>query len=212
MGRTSDARERLVDAARDLIATRSYHAVGVSDICADAGVRKGSFYHFFESKQALTCAAIDAHWAAQETDCLRILQADEPPLRRLRELLDYYVRTQEETKYATGTVRGCTLANITLQLDAEQGDLRARLSDIFDAQVAQVLHVVQEAAAAGDVPGHVASTTTARAIVAQIEGLVLFARLHDDTGVLAGLHAAVGALLGVPDALTGATTGALITS
>ena len=203
MGRTSDARERLVDAARDLIAARSYHAVGVSEICAGAGVRKGSFYHFFDSKQALTCAAIDAHWAAQEADCLRVLEADEPPLRRLRGLLDYYVRTQEETKRATGTVRGCTLANVTLQLDAEQEDLRALLAGIFDAQVAQVLRVLEEAAAAGDVPARVASTATARAVVAQIEGSVLFARLHEDTGVLDGLPAAVGALLGAPDALTG---------
>ena len=206
MGRTSDARERLVDAARGLIASRSYHAVGVSDICADAGVRKGSFYHFFESKQALTRTALDAHWADQEADLRRLLHTDAPPLQRLRNLLDHFLLVQEGIQRDCGTVRGCTLANVALQLDAGQPDLRARLAEIFDAQVALVLDVLREAAAAGDVPASVASAATARSVIAQIEGSVLFARLHDDPGVLAGLPTAVGALLGVPGGLTGAAT------
>jgi len=40
---------------------RGYAAVGVQEICDQAGVNKGSFYHFFPSKQALVLAVIEAH-------------------------------------------------------------------------------------------------------------------------------------------------------
>lgn len=59
MGRTSDARERILEAAIELIYARSYSAVGVQAICERAGVQKGSFYHFFPSKRELTLAAVD---------------------------------------------------------------------------------------------------------------------------------------------------------
>ena len=62
MGRHSDARERLIEAAGELWHTRSYADVGVSEICDHAGVQKGSFYHFFSSKRDLALAVIDERW------------------------------------------------------------------------------------------------------------------------------------------------------
>ena len=43
MGRTSDAKERLIRAAMDLFFTRSYTAVGVQELCKAAAVKKGKF-------------------------------------------------------------------------------------------------------------------------------------------------------------------------
>ena len=48
MGRTSDADERLKDAALALIWEESYGAVTIDDICNRAEVKKGSFYYFFD--------------------------------------------------------------------------------------------------------------------------------------------------------------------
>jgi len=49
-----DTYDRILLAARELIHARSYAEVGVAAICDQAQVKKGSFYHFFPSKQALT--------------------------------------------------------------------------------------------------------------------------------------------------------------
>lgn len=64
MGRTSDAREKIITAAQSLIELRGYSALGVAEICKSAGVPKGSFYYFFESKEALALTVLDEHWAA----------------------------------------------------------------------------------------------------------------------------------------------------
>src|SRR5579862_6886989 len=54
-------RTKLLEAARDVIRTKGYAATTVDDICAAAGVSKGSFFHHFLSKEEMGIAAID-HW------------------------------------------------------------------------------------------------------------------------------------------------------
>jgi TetR/AcrR family transcriptional regulator, transcriptional repressor for nem operon len=49
----SDTKSRILSAARDLIAKHGFNGVGISDILAKAGVPKGSFYHWFSSKEQL---------------------------------------------------------------------------------------------------------------------------------------------------------------
>jgi len=48
---TQNSRERLLDAADELMYERGYEAVSVADLCAAADARKGSFYHWWPSKR-----------------------------------------------------------------------------------------------------------------------------------------------------------------
>jgi len=57
-----DSRTRLLDAALILVRSRGYAATRVDDICAAAGVTKGSFFHHFKGKDDLALAAV-THWA-----------------------------------------------------------------------------------------------------------------------------------------------------
>jgi TetR/AcrR family transcriptional regulator, transcriptional repressor for nem operon len=187
MGRPSTAGDRLLAAACALMRERSYATVGVADICARADVRKGSFYHFFPSKQALTLAAIDIHWAEQRATWLTILTADEPPLRRLRRLFDHTAEAHRQARDAAGAVPGSVLANLALELSNQDQLVQRRLQEVFAEQIALVEGLLHEAAEAGEVPGESAGTRIARAVVAQMEGMVLFAKLGNDPDVLADL-------------------------
>jgi TetR/AcrR family transcriptional repressor of nem operon len=55
----SETRAKLLDAARDVIRTKGYAGSTVDDICAAAGVTKGGFFHYFDSKEELGVAAIE---------------------------------------------------------------------------------------------------------------------------------------------------------
>jgi TetR/AcrR family transcriptional repressor of nem operon len=59
-------RAKLLDAARDVIRAKGYAATTVDDICAAAGVSKGSFFHHFESKEQMGIAAVEAFGAMAE--------------------------------------------------------------------------------------------------------------------------------------------------
>ncbi|MEO3810277.1 TetR/AcrR family transcriptional regulator [Sphaerisporangium sp. B11E5] len=195
MGRSSDAKEKILTAARSLIELRGYSALGVAEICTAAGVPKGSFYHFFESKEALALAVIDGHWAVQLRDWTRVLHSDDAPLQRLRRLFEETEAAQRAGQQSCGTVSGCMFGNLTLEMSNQTEAIRERLQRIFDAQVDMVAAVVAEALDRGDVT--VADPReAARSVVAQLEGQVLFAKLYNDTQGLGVLWANCLALLG----------------
>ena len=80
----ADTQQRILDSARELIYARSYADVGVAAICEHAGVKKGSFYHFFPSKRELTLAVLDAYYADLKENLIDKAFADDvPPLARL---------------------------------------------------------------------------------------------------------------------------------
>lgn len=57
MAPPSDSRIKLLDAAITLIRTKGYEGTRVDDLCAAAGVSKGSFFHHFKTKEELAFAA-----------------------------------------------------------------------------------------------------------------------------------------------------------
>lgn len=195
MGRTSDAKERILSAAQSLIEVRGYADLGVAEICKVADVPKGSFYYFFESKEALTLSVIDEHWAAQERTWARILTGDAVPLQRLRQLFEETEAGQRAGQQSCGTVSGCLFGNLTLEMSNHTEAIRTRLQEIFDAQVKMVDSVITEALLRNEVT--VTDTReAARSVVAQLEGQVLFAKLYNNTDRLGPLWANCLALLG----------------
>src|ERR1700744_5234043 len=94
MGRTSDSRQRLMDAAHELIWNYSYGAVTIDAICERAGVKKGSFYYFFDSKSDLAIAAIEAWWDIRHALIRELFRAEVPPLERIRRYLDFVAQRQ----------------------------------------------------------------------------------------------------------------------
>jgi AcrR family transcriptional regulator len=57
--RSEETRSKIMESAIRLFSNRGFNAASVDDICAEAGVSKGAFYHHFESKQALFLALLD---------------------------------------------------------------------------------------------------------------------------------------------------------
>ncbi|KAK1185689.1 TetR/AcrR family transcriptional regulator [Streptomyces sp. NBS 14/10] len=200
MGRTSDARERILSAARSLIETHGYSALGVAEICRTAGVPKGSFYYFFDSKESLALAVIDEHWAGQKRTWTTALSSDAQrrdaqPLLRLRRLFEETEVGLRTAQQSCGTVSGCLFGNLTLEMSNQTEAIRTRLQEIFEAQVEMVDSVIAEALERQEV--EVADTReAARAVVAQLEGQVLFAKLYNSTQQLGPLWANCLALLG----------------
>ncbi len=199
MGRTSTARDRLLDSACQLMHTRGYAAIGVAEICVRADVRKGSFYHFFESKQSLTVEVVDTHWHAQRVSWRERLTGPEPAIERLQRLIAWLVETQRDAWQGTGRVDGCLLGNLAVELSNQETVVQQRLTAAFDEQ-AELVHVaLTEGAGDGSVAPEYADRATARAVVAQIEGAVLLAKLAGEVSSLDDLWPHVRRLVGAPE-------------
>ncbi|MBM7505113.1 TetR/AcrR family transcriptional regulator [Agromyces aurantiacus] len=198
MGRRSDAGDRILAAGTKLFGQRAYAAIGVAEIAAEAEVPKGSFYYFFPSKQALAMAVVNRHWEHQRAEWLRILTAPDSLADRLRALFVSTAEVQRQAVNGTGAVVGCLFGNLALEVSAQDDPLRIRLQEIFEEQIDIVEDAIRGAIEAEEVT--VATPReSAKSIVAQIEGMVLFAKLFNDPGQLDRLWQDSMRLLGVDE-------------
>lgn len=198
MGRTSDARERLLSSAMQRIHARSYYAVTVDDICAAAAVNKGSFYYYFPSKQALVVAAIEAQWDRIRTTLLEPAFApDLAPLARIVRLFRLAADVHQARFDTGGQVLGCAFGNLALELGTQDPVVMAALRDVFAGYCGYFADALAEAQASGAV--QVADIgATARALLAFFEGALLLAKTDNDAQVISRLAPQALALIGCP--------------
>src|SRR5688572_830030 len=132
MGRTSDADERLMAAALDLMWEESYGAVTIDDICKRADVKKGSFYYFFDSKAALAVAALEKLW---RDDWKPVMDArfssSVEPLERIKGYLESAYTKQCEVKQQTGKVLGCPVCSVGSEISTQEIDVSAKVREPF---------------------------------------------------------------------------------
>jgi TetR/AcrR family transcriptional regulator, transcriptional repressor for nem operon len=194
MGRTSDAKARLIEAAMELIYARGYSAVGVQEICAQAGVNKGSFYHFFPSKQALVLTVIDAYAQYVQQMWEEAMLAVPSPLERMLRVFEIAYEAHRTLVDACGQMRGCPIGNLVLELSNQDETIRQKLWEVCRGWADMVERMLREAAASGEL--HVRDIdTTAQSVIAYFEGVLLLAKAQNDPLVVKQLAQGVKYLL-----------------
>ena len=183
MGRVSDAKERLMDAVRALIWEGSFGSTTIDQICEKAGVKKGSFYYFFESKADLAVAALDAEWEVRRVELDAIFSPIVPPLERLRKYCEYGYRIQVEIHAKCGCVLGCPLFTLGSEISTLEDRLSRKVQEILDYKRSYLESAIRDAHAAGVI--HAPNPTTkARILFAYYEGLLTEARIRNKLDVL----------------------------
>jgi TetR/AcrR family transcriptional repressor of nem operon len=181
MGRPSNARQRLIAAAREVIYANSYEAVSVDELCAAAGVNKSSFYHFFSSKQELVLVALESQWQWFEETILRPTFADHlPPQERILRFFDVVLEQQQAQKRTGGHMRGCPIGNLTLEMSTQDEVIRARVEQFFREWLRYFERMLCEAKEQGIVPAALDTAVTAQALLAYFEGVILLAKGRND--------------------------------
>jgi TetR/AcrR family transcriptional repressor of nem operon len=204
MGRTSDARENLINSAIELIGTRSYNAVGVQELCEHAGVKKGSFYHFFPSKRDLTLEALDLIWNKFKTETLEpIFNSETSTLEKFKTMLARAYEYHSSRKDCTGCMSGCGFGNLALELSTQDEEIRRKIEEIFCEWTKYLERVIVQAVGEGVLPSETDPAATAQAMVAYIEGVFLLGKSFNDPCMIQRLGEGVLQLC-IPKKKTGA--------
>ena len=129
-----ETKRKLVDAGVSLMRRRGFNATTVDDICAEAGVTKGGFFHYFKSKEDLATAAVTRFYdmkAKQFADAPFRNLAD--PLERVFGRLDF---AKASAGGAKGLTKGCLLGMFAQEMSFTNAQLRSICHDRF-AQIAK---------------------------------------------------------------------------
>lgn len=189
-----DTRDKLIRAAIDLIWTSSYGAVSVDAICERAGVRKGSFYHFFSSKDELVVAALDAHWETRRPLLDDVFSASRPPLERLARYFEYVVERQSTVRATYGRVLGCFHNSVGSECVQRPAEIASRAQAIIVSLRRYFETAIRDAIAAGEIPPG-DPEADAKTLFAYVEGALAQARVHDDLEILRRLPRTAFALV-----------------
>ncbi|HVV24469.1 MAG TPA: helix-turn-helix domain-containing protein, partial [Pseudonocardiaceae bacterium] len=85
--RDPDRRQRILDAAAELVARRGYHDVGMADIGAAAGITGSAIYRHFDGKSAVLVALLDRVIDDLSRDAAEIVTSADEPRTVLRRLI-----------------------------------------------------------------------------------------------------------------------------
>jgi AcrR family transcriptional regulator len=113
---SASTRDRLIDSARFLFWERGFAGTSMAELLAHAQVNSGSFYHFFDSKEALLRAVLE-----QYAELLRPMVVDPAfaatpkPLERIFAILAAY----RGRILSTDCQYGCPLGRLALEIDPE---------------------------------------------------------------------------------------------
>jgi len=190
----SDTKERLIKTAMDLFLGKGYGAVGTAEICAGAGVNKGTFYHFFPSKSALLIATIE-HYSAEIADKFeQIAQTKAGPGCKLKALFRVPSEANRAWRELNGFAQGCLLGNVIVELGTVDAVVRQASHAALRQWEKPIETIVAEFSTAENLP-FLNPAKGARCIVAMLQGGVLMSKLNNDPGEITAMApAAIGAL------------------
>lgn len=195
MAKVSDAKERLLQVAFDLIWDNSYSAVSVDNICERADVNKGSFYYYFKSKADLAVAAYEEHWREKQPELDRIFSPQVAPLERLSEWCKYLIERQKQKSEKYGHVCGCPYASVGSEVATQDEKIRAKTQELFERNLKYLESAIADGKREGLVhcrDPHVAGTR----IYSLTLGMLLRAKVRNELSVLDDLEPAIMDLIG----------------
>jgi TetR/AcrR family transcriptional repressor of nem operon len=195
MGRTSDAKEKLLDVAFELIWDQSYGSVSVDHICERAKVNKGSFYYFFSSKSDLAVAAYEEHWKSKQAAMDRIFSSEVAPLERLSKWCHYVYESQKEKAEKYGHVCGCPYASIGVELATQDDQIRAKAQELMARTAKYYESAIADAKREGLVTVK-DPKAAAQQVYSFALGAILQAKIQNDIEVLSTLEPTIMAMIG----------------
>jgi TetR/AcrR family transcriptional repressor of nem operon len=126
-----NARQHILDAAQQIVGRKGFSAVGLNEVLQAARVPKGSFYHYFNSKEAFGEALLEDYFQHYLADMQQLFASDEPESRKLFRYWKQWANRQD-------TRSDCARC-LAVKLGAEVADLSETMRQTLDRGTARII-------------------------------------------------------------------------
>ena len=170
-----EVRRRLLESGLTLIGKQGFAGSGVADITTAAGVPKGSFYQYFDSKQSYAIELLDDYWSAVEEKHAKVLLDERyAPLDRIARHFHSIGQDHKQQKYALG----CLIGNLGVELAGAGEDAQSKLRQIIKRWATLLSDCLKQAQAAGDLDRKADVEELAAALIESFEGTVMRSKIE----------------------------------
>lgn len=177
-----ETKRRLVDAGVKLMRIHGYNATTVDEICADAGVTKGGFFHYFKSKDDIAKAAA-AHFFED-----RAKNYEAAPFRKLADPLDRVFGRLDYVKETTGgkaqVTKGCLIGMFAQELSFTNPEIRDICQNFFSRMARDFTRDLTEAKAAHAPDAQFEPNVLAQFYISIVQGSLMLAKAAGNNDVL----------------------------
>lgn len=187
MARTTEIKDRMVQAGEGLFARRGY-GVTLLDVMNKAGTPRGSiYYHVPNGKEEVAIGV--AHKVADEHECrvASLGREHREPAAFLQAVVDHHI----DQLVKSGYQEGCAMVGITVSVDTDSVELRTAVAEAFTRWIDAISQVLREQGL-----GVAASRDLATAVVSGIEGAMVISRATGNSAPLKRFRKLVPALVG----------------
>lgn len=198
-------KERLTDAATDLIWENSYGTTSVDAICERAGAKKGSFYYFFKSKSELAAAALQADWDKKRQYMDSVFSPTVPPLERFERYFESVYQSLAERQKQCGSILGCPMLSVGSEVSTQDQSVRETVDRILAVKRNYFVSAIRDAHAQGLIK---ASNPEAKAdaLFACYHGTLAQARIQNNLEAVRNFNQVAMDVLGVEPAAAAASS------
>lgn len=145
----AETRNRLIRTGAEILCEQSFASMGIEVVLKRAGLSKGSFYHFFASKELFGLEVIQHYAEFFNRKLDRTLKPDgTSALQRLRR----YTEDGMEGMARFDFKRGCLIGNLMQELAATQPAFREAITQVLLGWEARITDCLEQAVAEGDLP------------------------------------------------------------
>lgn len=169
-----DTRADIVSVGTEIIAINGFNATGIDMVLKQIGVPKGSFYHYFKSKEDFGLAVIDSFADGYDRKLSSFLDAEQvAPKNRIRNYLEHGVVSLTQNQFA----KGCLIGNLGQELADQNERFRVRLDEIFSSWKERFASCLREGQQLGEIAQDADPTVLAGFILSGWEGAILRAKV-----------------------------------
>ncbi|MBL9076184.1 MAG: TetR family transcriptional regulator C-terminal domain-containing protein [Planctomycetes bacterium] len=181
LARDTDTRDRLLAAGADLFGKKGFNGCGLSEVLAQAGVPKGSFYHYFASKEEFGVVLIERARDEYLAE-LRPLLSDRKlsPLHRLRAVFEH---GRDECQ-AHGPTVECLIPKLALETATLSDPVHAAVKCAYQQWSSLLAQVIREGQALGEIDTRSDADRLANVLVMMWEGAVVRMQIDRNTAPL----------------------------
>lgn len=165
-----DTRERILSSGEALILGRGFSAVGLSEILSQAAVPKGSFYHYFHSKEGFGVALLVRYFDAYEARLATLFQDE---THSARERLLAYFDGWRQLHAACDCHRAC----LAVKLAAEVSDLSEPMREALHKGMARIIAQLAAAVRACQADGSLSADANAEQLAQSLYAMWIGASL-----------------------------------
>jgi AcrR family transcriptional regulator len=162
-------RQQLIDAGWRCASREGFRSLTVDDVCAEAGVSKGSFYVYFDQKQDLLLALLEDDAAGVDATMRELRRSRMSGVDRLRRLV------RAELERGEDTARLQLRADLWAEMSASP-EVRDRFAEVVRRRREELRSWIEDAVAAGELVD-IPSNALAAILLALGDGLMLYAGL-----------------------------------